>query len=86
MDLEECIGNSKEVHRCFFHAFIMFGSTKLFKEYVIAPNKSNQAALAHQHENNIAGCHGGPLAVRMRFILCPKGYVISVEISILASK
>jgi hypothetical protein len=36
-------GITKEVHHCFFHAFIKFDSTKLFKAYVIAPkNDSNQ--------------------------------------------
>jgi hypothetical protein len=57
-DLEEYTGISKDVHRCFFHAFIKFGSTKLFKEYVIAPNDSNQQAAAHQHKYNITVCHG----------------------------
>jgi hypothetical protein len=57
-DLQEYTGISEDVHRCFFHAFIKFGSTKLFKEYVIAPNDSNQEVAAHQHEYNIAGCHG----------------------------
>jgi hypothetical protein len=57
-DLEEYTGISEEVHRCFFHVFIKFGSTKLFKEYVIPPNDSNHGAAQHQHEYNIAGCHG----------------------------
>lgn len=57
-DLEECTGISEEVHRCFFHAFLEFGSTKLFKEYVISPNESNQDAATHQHEYNTAGCNG----------------------------
>ena len=57
-NLEECTGISEEVHRCFFHVFIKFGSTKLYKEYVIAPNESNQEYLSHQHEYNLVGCHG----------------------------
>ena len=57
-DLEECTGISEDVHRCFFHVFINFGLTKLYKEYVIAPNESNQEYLTHQHEYNLAGCHG----------------------------
>jgi hypothetical protein len=57
-DLEEYRGISKEVQNCFFHAFLKFGSTKLFKEYVIAPSESNQAVPIHQHEYNITGYHG----------------------------
>jgi hypothetical protein len=83
--LEECLGISKEVHRCFFHLFLVFGSTKLFKDYVISPNESNQDAATHQHECNIARCHV-PMAVQTLSMVCQKEYRTRIEIKIKDSK
>jgi hypothetical protein len=84
-NLEEYTGISEDLQHCFFHAFIKFGSTKLFKEYVIAPNDSNQEEAAHQHEYNIAGCHGAIDSTDAVHI-CLKEYPTSYAISTLVSK
>ena len=36
-DIEECTAVSADVHRCFLHKFIDFGSTALYDEYVLTP-------------------------------------------------
>jgi hypothetical protein len=57
-DLEENTGIGEETFRRFFHKFIYFGSTVLYKEFVITPSHSNQDTGTHQHEFNQAGCNG----------------------------
>jgi hypothetical protein len=42
-DIQEFTCISREVHRNFFHAFIEWGSTALFKMYVSAPMTDDQA-------------------------------------------
>lgn len=56
-DLEEQTGISEETHRQFFHVFIEWGSTTLYKEYVVIPSTTT-AAEDCMHEMNVAGFHG----------------------------
>ena len=56
-DLEESTAVSLEVHRCFFHVFIDYGSTVLFERYVSAP-KTFAEAKHHMHEFTAAGFNG----------------------------
>ncbi|KAL7544914.1 hypothetical protein ACHAWF_009079 [Thalassiosira exigua] len=52
------LGSLRDVHRCFFHAFIDFGSTVLFGKYVNAPMNFEEAK-RHMAEFEEAGLHGG---------------------------
>jgi hypothetical protein len=36
-DCEESTAIDKEVHRCFFQVFILFGNTELYQKWVITP-------------------------------------------------
>jgi len=56
-DLEEATLVSEETHRQFFHRFLDYSSTVLFKRYVISPAMSSDAA-GHMHEMKLAGMHG----------------------------
>lgn len=56
-DLSENTGISEEVIRVFFHAFITYGSTKLYQLYVIAPRTADDAAI-HTEEYSRAGLPG----------------------------
>ena len=57
-DLEESTAIARDVHRCFFHAFIDFGSTVLYERYVNAP-LSWEEAKHHMAEFTEAGLAGG---------------------------
>jgi hypothetical protein len=57
-DLSESIGISEEVIRVFLHSFLLFGSTILFDEYVIAPTTPPAEAAHHTREYFIAGLPG----------------------------
>ncbi|KAL7551041.1 hypothetical protein ACHAWF_014245 [Thalassiosira exigua] len=57
-DLEESTAISRDVHRCFFHAFIDFGSTVLFEKYANAPMNFEDAK-RHMAEFEEAGLPGG---------------------------
>ena len=41
----------------FFHAFITYGSTKLYQQYVVAPRTADKAAI-HAEEYSRAGLPG----------------------------
>ena len=72
-DCEENTAISEETHRRFFHVFIEFGSTKLFKRYVVAPASKEQAQ-THQHEFHQAGmpgCVGSTDATHIAMLRCP---------------
>jgi hypothetical protein len=56
-DLSENTGISEEVIRMFFHAFITYGSTKLYQQYVVAPRTAGEAAI-HAEEYSRAGLPG----------------------------
>ena len=56
-DVEECTAISKEVHRVFFHKFILFGSTELYRQMVLAPISVDKA-LSHMVEYASAGLPG----------------------------
>ena len=56
-DIEEATAISEETHRLFFHAFIEFGSTKLYNKYVITPTTSEEAK-THTTEMTMAGFPG----------------------------
>ena len=56
-DLEEATLVSEETHRQFFHCFLDYSSTVLFKEQVVSP-ASAHAASGHMHEMEQAGMHG----------------------------
>ena len=56
-DLYESTAIHEETHRQFFHVFIEFGSTVLFRKFVITPSSAEEA-MSHQHEFNQAGFHG----------------------------
>ena len=57
-DLEEATGISKEVHRVFFHHFILFGDSHLYPRFVQYPKNAEQAS-THMKEFTIAGMNGG---------------------------
>jgi hypothetical protein len=59
-DCEESTAIDKDVHRCFFNVFIQFGSTVLYKKWVITPvnlpeAESNMYKYAHAR---FPGCVG----------------------------
>lgn len=56
-DLEESTAVSRDVHRCFFHKFLDFGSTVLFDRWVNAPMKFEDAK-RHMKEFEEAGFGG----------------------------
>ena len=56
-DLEESTAVSRDVHRCFFHSFIDFGSTVLYEKYVNAPQTFDEAK-RHMAEFTEAGLAG----------------------------
>jgi hypothetical protein len=56
-DVEEATLIDEETHRQFFHCFIDYCSTTLYKRYVISPSSPEDAA-SHMHEMEQAGCHG----------------------------
>lgn len=56
-DLEEATLISEETHRQFFHRFIDYSSSILFKRYVVSPASSSDAS-GHMHEMELAGMHG----------------------------
>jgi hypothetical protein len=55
--LSENTGISDEIIRVFFHRFIEFGRTVLYKKYVVAPASADEAA-AHIKEYKKAGLPG----------------------------
>jgi hypothetical protein len=57
-DLEEATAISEEVSRLFFHEFIKWGSTKLYKEYVKLPESINEATELAEEEYKAAGFPG----------------------------
>lgn len=56
-DLSENTGISDEIIRVFFHRFIEFGSTVLYKKHVVAPESADDAAV-HTKEYEKAGLPG----------------------------
>ena len=56
-DLEEATAISREVHRCFFHQFVEFGSTVLYDRYVVFPTNYEEAK-RHMIEFKLAGLNG----------------------------
>jgi hypothetical protein len=56
-DLEEATAIGEETHRQFFHKFLEYGSTTLFKRHVRFP-KTPEEAKTHMGEMEKAGCHG----------------------------
>jgi Plant transposon protein len=56
-DLEELTSISEECHRQFFHTFIKWGSSFLYKKYVVAP-KTKEELATHIKEMEEAGLHG----------------------------
>lgn len=56
-DLEELTFISERTHGRFFQAFIDYGSTILYKAYVISPQTADEAK-THMHEMNLAGFNG----------------------------
>mmetsp|Transcript_32764 Transcript_32764/g.59344 ORF Transcript_32764/g.59344 Transcript_32764/m.59344 type:complete len:265 (+) Transcript_32764:205-999(+) len=56
-DVEEATLIDEETHRQFFHCFIDYCSTTMYKQFVISPLSSEDAA-SHMHEMEQAGCHG----------------------------
>ena len=57
-DLEEATCISEEVHRVFFHQFILFGDSSLYPQFVQYPKNAEQAS-THMKEFTIAGMNGG---------------------------
>ena len=56
-DCEESTAIDKEVHCCFFHVFILFGSTELYKKWVMTPENLPEAN-SNMHEYSQAGFPG----------------------------
>lgn len=56
-DIEEATAVSEEIHRVFFHKFILIGSTVLFDKYVVTPVDVEEAR-THMHEFSAAGMPG----------------------------
>jgi hypothetical protein len=74
-DLEENTSISEECHRQFFHKFIKWASTDLYKTYVIAPSTYDEAQ-AHMKEMSEAGfdgCVGSVDATHVCMFRCPYG-------------
>ena len=57
-DLEEYTAISEETHRQFFHQFIDYGDTLLFKEFIQLPTTAQQYATHRHHEFDIGGLTG----------------------------
>ena len=74
-DIEESTAISAETIRQFFHIFIKYGSTSLFKKYVIIPLTYNDAK-THISEMSKAGfpwCFGGTDATHIAMESCAYG-------------
>ena len=56
-DIEECTAVSRDVHHCFFHKFIEFGSTVLYEQFAVAPVHVIDAHV-NLHEYSKAGFPG----------------------------
>ena len=56
-DLAEATGISINVHRRFFHEFLLFGKEVLYLKYVKYPTSSKEASV-HSHEFDMVGMHG----------------------------
>ena len=56
-DMEEQTAISKEVHRTFFYAFIVFGSTSFYSRFVLTPLHLPEA-LSNMREYKVAGFPG----------------------------
>ncbi len=56
-DLSENTGISEEVIRVLFHKFILFGSTELYKKFVVTPTRAEDA-VHHTEEYKQAGLPG----------------------------
>jgi DDE superfamily endonuclease len=56
-DLEEYTAVAEETHRQFFHVFIEWGSTVLFKQHVKCPTNAEEYSL-HQNEFTVGGLPG----------------------------
>ena len=56
-DCEESTAISEEVHRTFFHQFILIGSTVLFDRYVLTP-RTKEDVEKHMEEFKLAGLPG----------------------------
>ena len=72
-DIEEATAISEDVHRSFFHQFILKGSTVLFDKYVLTPQTAEEAR-QHMREFEMAGMPGTPAssdATHVVHELCP---------------
>lgn len=68
-DLYENTGLHEELHRQFFHQFIMFGSTTLFECYVAIPASSEEVRSVEYERAGMAGCCG---SMDASHVLCEK--------------
>ena len=72
-DIEECTAISQETHRVFFHQFITYGSSALYKEYVKPPLTAVDAE-KHMLEMRLAGfvgCVASTDASHVKIDMCP---------------
>ena len=74
-DLSESTGISEDVHRCFFHTFILWGSTFLYSKFVVAPEDFDSLK-THMKEYSLAGlngCFGSMDATHIAMEMCFAG-------------
>lgn len=72
-DLEENTSISEECHRQFFHKFIRWASTELYKLYVITPSlySESESHMAEMQEAGFDGCVGSVDATHICMLRCP---------------
>ena len=72
-DLEESTAISREVHRCFFHVFIKWGSDHLFNRFVKAPSHSEDPTDSFKEFETagMPGCIGSTDACHVGMLNCP---------------
>lgn len=71
-DIEEATAISEEVHRVFFHQFVLVGSTVLYPRYVIMPHTAEEAAMhtGEFEEAGYPGCVGSSDATHVTMEKC----------------
>jgi hypothetical protein len=57
-DLEEQTSIDEEVHHVFFHQFISWSSTMLYKRYIVILTDAEEAELPEMNEAGMPGCVG----------------------------
>jgi hypothetical protein len=74
-DLEEVTSISEEIHRVFFHVFITWGSTILYKKFVIMPQQLTDLDeyVREMEAARLHGCIGSVDATHIGMLRCPYG-------------